>query len=65
MKILTACVVYCIVLIVLMAGCASKPAPIPSPPDTNAVPATMDLAPEPVRVLGPSLVGTWYLAMIP
>ncbi len=64
MKTLTACVVTCIVLIVLMAGCTSQLAPKPSTPGTSAVPVTINPTPVPARVPDPSLVGTWYLTMM-
>lgn len=64
MKILTACVVSCVFLLVLMAGCTSQPVSKQATPGTTAVPATINPTPSSAQVQDPSLVGTWYLKMM-
>ena len=64
MKILIACVVSCVFLLVLMAGCTSQPVLKPATPVTTAVPATINPAPSSALAPDPSIVGTWYLKMM-
>lgn len=65
MKILTACVIVCTFLVIMMAGCTSQPAPAPVvTPVPTAVPTTLNPTPAPVPIADPTLVGTWYLKMI-
>ena len=65
MKILTACVIVCTFLVIVMAGCTSQPAPAPVvTPVPTAVPTTLNPTPVPTPITDPTLLGTWYLKMI-
>jgi len=64
MKILTACIIMCTFLVVLMTGCTSQPATAPATPVTSAVPATVNPTPVPTPITDSTLLGTWYLKMM-
>jgi heat shock protein HslJ len=64
MKIITAFVVTCVFLLVLLAGCTSQPVSKPVTTAPTAVPATINPTPDPTQIPDPSLVGTWYLKMM-
>jgi heat shock protein HslJ len=65
MKILTACVIGCTFLVIILAGCTSQPAQVPVvTPVPTAVPTTLISTPTPAPVTDPTLLGTWYLKMI-
>ncbi|MEI7433979.1 MAG: META domain-containing protein [Methanomicrobiales archaeon] len=65
MKILTACVILCTFLVIMMAGCTSQPATAPVvTPVPTAVPATINPTPSPAPITDPTLPGTWYLKMM-
>jgi heat shock protein HslJ len=64
MKLLTACMVTSAFLLILMAGCATLPAPGPGSPMTPVTPATSTPTPAPAPLIDPSLAGTWYLKMM-
>ncbi len=61
MKVITACSIACVVLVVMIAGCTSIPSVQPATPAPTSSVIVFTPAPTPVTVTDPTLEGTWNL----
>jgi heat shock protein HslJ len=61
MKVITACSIACVILLVLIAGCTSMPSVQPATPAPTSSVTAFTPVPTPVAVTDPTLQGTWNL----
>jgi len=62
MKVITACSIACVILVVMIAGCTSVPPVQPATPATPAPTSSVIVStPSPTPVSDPALLGTWNL----
>ncbi|MCX6700178.1 MAG: META domain-containing protein [Methanomicrobiales archaeon] len=61
MKVITACSIACVVLVVMLAGCTSMPSIQPATPAPTSSVIVSTPVPTSVTVTDPTLLGTWNL----
>lgn len=61
MKVITACSIACVVLVIMIAGCTSIPSTQPATPAPTSSVIVSTPTPTPVTVTDPTLQGTWNL----